>query len=420
MKPVVETTVKPLVAVVAVVLVFVSAHAADWPEFRGPGGQGHAEVRGLPAEWSTTQNVAWKTAVPGEGWSSPVVVKGRVYLTSALNDTGPAGLSLRVLCFDAATGKPLWNTEALHAADGGRKHNKNSHASPTPIVEGDRLYAHFGQHGTACLDLTGKVIWRQTALTYPPVHGNGGSPALTAKALIFSCDGSADPFVAALDKVTGKVLWKTPRKTTAKRQFSFSTPLVITVNGRQQAISPGSGAVIAYDVDTGTEIWRVRYGEGYSVVPRPVFGHGLLFIGTGFDQPAVLAIRPDGAGDVTGTHIAWKLDRGAPKTPSLLLVGNELYMVSDAGVATCMDAKTGNVHWTERVGGNYSASPLFADGKIYFQNEEGGGVVIKPGKTFTKLADNSLGERSLASYAVADNALFIRTAGQLFRIQTKL
>ncbi|HEY6168128.1 MAG TPA: PQQ-binding-like beta-propeller repeat protein [Verrucomicrobiae bacterium] len=409
--------VRHLLIVTIIALTAASLSAEDWPEFRGPTGQGLSTSRGLPVEWSATKNVAWKVAVPGDGWSSPVIVNGRVYLTSAVSGSG--ALSLRVLCLNAADGKLIWNTEALAPADPGRKHNKNSHASPTPIIEGNRLYAHFGQHGTACLDLSGKVIWRTTELAYPPVHGNGGSPTLTAKALIFSCDGAQDPFVVALDKTSGKVLWKTSRETNAKRKFSFSTPLLITVSGKQQLISPGSGGVFAFDPDTGKEIWRVRYGEGYSVVPRPVFGHGLIFISTGFDQPNVLAIRPDGHGDVTETHIAWKLDKGAPKTPSLLLVGNELYMVADAGIATCVDAKTGTVHWSERVGGNYSSSPIFADGRIYFQNEEGGAVVIKPGKTFQKLAENSLGERSLASYAAADGALFIRTAAHLRRIQAK-
>jgi outer membrane protein assembly factor BamB len=299
-----------------------------------------------------------------------------------------------------------------------RIHSKNSHASPTPLIADRRVYVHFGHQGTACLDLDGKVLWRSASLSYPPVHGSGGSPILAGDALVFSCDGASDPFVVALDKNTGNVLWKTARNTTAKKTFSFSTPLLITVNGRQQVISPGSGMVGAFDPKTGQEIWRVRYGEGYSVIPRPVFGQGLAFIATGFDQPMVMAIRPGGQGDVTETHVAWTLKKSAPNTPSLVLAGEKLYMVSDGGIASCVDAKTGRVHWQERIGGNYSASPIHAGGRIYFQNEEGTGVVVKASEEFQKLASNTLSERTLASYAVADEALFIRTDKHLYKVST--
>jgi len=324
--------------------------------------------------------------------------------------------SLRALCVDAGNGKILWDSEVFVHTGSTYIHNKNSHASPTPVVEEDRLYVHFGHQGTACLDLDGKVLWRNTTLKYSPVHGSGGSPILVDDALIFSCDGASDPFVVALNKKTGEALWKTARSLNAKKKFSFSTPLLIHANGRSQVVSPSSGAVYAYDPKDGRELWRVRHAEGYSVVPCPVFGHGLLFISTAFDSPEVMAIRPDGQGDITDTHVEWTLAKGAPKTPSMLLVGDELYFVSDAGIASCVDAKTGRVHWAERVGGNYSASPLLADGRIYLQNEEGVGVVLTPGKTFHQLARNSLGERTLASYAVTDGALFIRTEAHLYRV----
>jgi len=399
---------------------FTVAAAEDWPEFRGPTGQGHAASARLPTEWSATRNVAWKQSIPGQGWSSPIVKGGRVYLTTAVGaEEKSRPLSLRVLGLDADTGKILWNSEVFSREPGSapRGHTKNGQASPTPILAGGRLYVHFGHLGTACLDLDGKVIWRNDALHYPPVHGNGGSPVLVEDALIFSCDGASEPFVIALHKDTGKVLWKTERKADVKKSFSFSTPLVIEVDGRKQVISPGSGAVCGYDPRTGRELWRVRYGEGYSVIPRPVFGHGLLFLGTGYDRPTVMAVRPNGKGDVTDTHVAWTLTKGAPNTPSLLLVGAELYMVSDGGIASCVDARTGKVHWQERLGGNYSASPVFANGRIYFQNEEGDGVVVEPGKEFRKLATNTLGERSLASYAVGSDALFIRTEQNLYKIK---
>jgi outer membrane protein assembly factor BamB len=395
----------------------------NWPEFRGPTGQGHSTARDLPFQWKSdldgpATNVVWRQAIPGKGWSSPVFYDGRVYLTSAVTGGDGSHLSLRAICVNAVDGTILWNAEVFSHENLPHVHEKNSHASPTPLVEGNRLYVHFGRYGVACLDLGGSIVWRNTSLVYEPVHGSGGSPILVDEKLIFSCDGASDPFVVALDKATGKVLWKTRRESDAKKKFSFSTPLLIDVQGQKQVISPGSQVVCAYDPATGREIWRVRY-DGYSVIPRPVYGHGLLFIATGFDHPTVMAIRPTGLGDVTETHVVWTVSRGAPNTPSLLLVGDELYLVSDAGFASCLDAQTGKVHWQERVGGSYSASPLYADGRIYIQDEQGLGVVIKPGRKFQKLASNPLGERTLASYAIGDGALFIRGEEHLYRIQSR-
>lgn len=394
------------------------ALAADWLEFRGPTGQGQAGTPGLPRQWSSTSNVVWATAIPGNGWSSPVVSEGRIYLTTAVTEGENPGRSLRLLCLDAQTGGILWNQEVFHPETPGPGiHGKNSHASPTPLVREGRIYVHFGHQGTAALDREGRVLWRQTSLAYPPVHGNGGSPIWVDGLLVFSCDGGSDPFVVALDPVTGDVRWKTPRVTPAQKKFSFSTPLVITNAGRTEIISPGSGAVCAYDPKDGRELWRVRYGEGYSVVPRPVTGHGLVFLASGYDRPVVYAIRPAGvSGDATDSAVVWTAPRGAPNTPSMILHGDELYWVSDAGVASCVDARTGQVHWNERLGGGFSASPIFADGRLYFQNEEGVGFVVEAGKTFRLLARNELGERTLASPAVSDGALFIRTEGHLYRI----
>ena len=398
----------------------VTLGAHDWPEFRGPTGQGHSPAKDVPVRWSAKENVAWKTAIPGGGWSSPVLVNGRLYLTAAKSAEGAKGLQLIALCLDARNGTVLWSTEVFSPEDGSSLHRKNSYASPTPLVRAGRLYVHFGHLGTACLDLDGRVLWRQTSIQYPSMHGNGGSPVLAGERLIFNCDGITSPMVVALDRRTGAVQWKTPRDNeSVPKKFSFSTPLLITNAGREELISPGAGGTYAYDPATGRPLWKVSTGAGFSVVPRPVFAHGLLFVNTDYDFPKLFAIRPGGEGDVTATHLAWQTGRGAPSTPSALVVGSELYFVSDAGIATCADAKTGRVHWNERLGGGFSASPVFADGRIYFQNEEGVGYVVKAGTTFEQLAKNELGERTLASYAVDDGALFIRGAEHLFRIATK-
>jgi outer membrane protein assembly factor BamB len=408
--------------VLFVSLVVFHSAAADWPQFRGPSGDGHAQARNLPIVWNETTNVAWQAEIPGKGWSSPVLVANRLYLTTAaLID--PAGAdsphSLQALCVDANNGRIVWTAEVVRQDAAPSIHSKNSHASPTPIVSGNRLYVHFGHDGAACLDLNGQIIWRDKQHTYDPVHGNGGSPVLVDGLLIFSCDGADDPYVVALDAKTGLERWRFNRVSDANNKFSFSTPTVIEIDGKEQLITAGSGVVNALDPATGQEIWRVRYGDGYSVIPKPVFGNGLLFVATGYNSPTVIAIRPQGAsGDATDSHVEWTVKKAAPHTPSLLLVGEELYMVTDkTGILTCLDAKTGRENWNQRIGGNYSASPLFADGKIYIQSEEGAAIVIQPGKTFTKLADTGFKERTLASYAVGDSALFIRTDKHLYRVQ---
>ncbi len=399
------------------------AVAGDWPEFRGPTGQGHSDAVGLPVTWSPQENVRWRVAIPGQGWSSPAVVAGRIYLTAAVpletSDGAPTpDYSLRALCLSADDGSVVWNQEVFveRMASGARVHAKNSHASPTPLVADGKVYVHFGHEGTACLDLRGEILWKSTELRYSPVHGNGGSPALVGDRLIFSCDGASDPCVVALACETGRVAWRTPRTAEVTKKFSFSTPLVIEVDGRPQVISPGSNMVAAYDPETGAELWKLAY-DGYSVIPRPIFGHGLLYLSSGYDQPQVLAVRPGGQGDLTATNLAWSLKRGAPHTPSLILVGDYLYMVADRGIATCCDARSGEIQWQERLDGNFSASPVYAEGRIYFQSEEGVGYVIKASPQYELLAKNDLKERTLASYGIVDRALLIRTAQHLYRIE---
>lgn len=394
------------------------AGEVEWPQFRGPTGQGLSQATGVPLRWSVDTNVAWKVET-GRGWSSPVLSGGRLYLTAARGEDAGGDVTLHAMCINAADGKTVWDTVLFtpKKSETSAIHRKNSLASGTPIVADGRLYAHFGHMGTAALDLNGKVLWKQESIKYLPVHGNGGSPALAEGMLIFSCDGAKDPFVVGLDAATGAVQWKTPRNTTAKKPFSFCTPLVINAGGAAEAIIPGSGFVAAYAPKTGKEIWRVGYGEGYSVVPRPVFAHGLLFVSSSFDKPVLKAIRPGGAaGDVTESHVAWTHAKGAPHTGSMLVVGDELYFISDGGIATCADAKTGTVHWSERIGGDNSASPFYAEGRVYFLNETGTTTVVKAAKQFEVLAKNEIGERTLASCAVADGTIFLRGETHLFRI----
>lgn len=404
----------PLVIAMTLIVTPGALEANGWPEFRGPTGQGLSDEESLPVSWSHQKNVAWKKAIPGKGWSQPVVHDARIYLTTAV----PAGRGhvLRALSVDAESGRIEWNVEVFRHGRA-RIHGKNSHASSTPVIAGDRLYVHFGTQGTACLTLEGRVIWRNTKLRYKPVHGNGGSPVLAGDVLVVNCDGGDAQFVAALDRRSGRIRWKRERPPHRGKGFSFSTPLVIEFDGRTQIVSAGSDWVVSYRPKDGREIWRVEYPHlGYSVVPRPVFGHGLVYVCTGFDSPVLLAIRPDGRGDVTKTHVVWKTRESVPRTPTPILVGDELYMVSDRGVASCLDAKTGRRHWRHRVGGNHSASLVYGDGKIYFQSEEGEGTVIEAGRKFVALSRNPMRERSLASYAIAGGAIFLRTEKHLYRI----
>jgi outer membrane protein assembly factor BamB len=393
------------------------AQAEDWPQFRGPTGQGHATERGLPLQWSESKTILWKTPVPGLGWSSPVVANGRVWLTTvveAKERRGRVSASLRALAFDVATGREVVNVEVFRLDDVGYVNPKNSRASPTPVVDGDRVYVHFGADGTAALNASGEILWT-THLRYESQHGNGGSPTLYRDLLIINCDGNGgDAYVVALETATGKTRWKTSRRRPADQ--AYSTPLVITVGEQDQLVSVGAYRAAAYDPLTGQEIWRVSYGDGFSNVPRPVFGQGLVFIATGFQTPTLIAVRPDGKGDVTRTHVAWTISRGAPYTPSPLLVGNDLYYVSDTGVLSLADATSGQVLWQQRLGGNYSASPVLADGRIYFQSEEGLTTVIAPGREFRRLAASQLDGATLASMAVSQGSFFIRSDSHLYRI----
>lgn len=409
-----------LLAAVSALFVSPSALAGNWPEFRGPTGQGHAPGANPPLEWGPDRNIAWRTPLPGRGWSSPVLQDGVIYLTAAHLDEQEQPTSLRAIALSAEDGALRWDVEVFPAIGRAPKHPKNSFASPTPIVAGDRVFVHYGPLGTACLDLEGQAVWRQSDLAYKTPHGNGGSPALHDGKLIISADDAGAPYIVALDAQTGGIAWKTSRETEAANKFSFSTPLILREPGRALAVSAGSGMAAAYDAATGQEIWRVRYGDGFSVVPRPVFADGLVYVTTGFARPCeVIAVRTGGQGDVTDSHIAWRLGEGAPHTPSMIASGDALYFLSDKGEFSRVDARTGELHWRERLEGNYSASLVLAAGRLYATSEDGVTTVLEDGPAFKVLARNDLGERTFASIALSGDAVFLRTEEALYRIENR-
>ena len=408
------------------VLAFLSVltSAQDWTKFRGPTGDGHVTVKSIPLKWSDTENVEWKVSVPGKGWSSPVISKGKIYLTSAVaegdnQDAADVSRELRVICYDSSNGKEIWDTKVFDQKPLKRPiHHKNSHASPTPIIEGGKVYVHFGHMGSACLDLKGKILWKNNELKYDPIHGNGGTPIIVDNLFFYSADASTNPFVVALDKNTGKVLWKKLRSETAQsRKFSFSTPTLISMGGSSQIISPASGAVFSYDSKTGEELWSVDYG-GWSVIPKPGVYKNMIYVGTGYERAHILGIRVDekSKGNVTESHVEWEITKRAPNTPSFMVVDDLLYFISDGGIATCVEPLTGEVIWQERTAGPISASPVHFNGMIYFLDEQGKTTVIKAGRKFEIIAENKIKERTLASFGISEGAIYIRSEKSLFRI----
>lgn len=385
----------------------------DWPQFRGPQSNAHAAGPATPMEWSDTKNVAWKVEIPGLGWSSPSIADGKVFLTTAVPKG--EGLSLRAMALDAETGKVLWDQEVRALEKVPAIHSKNSHASPTPLVRDGAIFVHYGTYGMYRLDpKTGKVVWACTELEYPPMHGCGGSPVLHDGKLAVVCDGSTNPFVAAVDAETGKVAWKTLRTVKGRINHSFVTPTVAVVDGKAQVLAPGPDHMAAYDLATGAELWTVK-APGWSVVPQPTVSHGMVIYNTDYDNPELYAVKLGGKGDVTDSHVAWRLKRGAPSTPTPLLVGDDLYFVSDKGMASCVDVKTGESHWVSRLGGNFSASPLYLNGRILFLNEDGLATWVEPGHKFVELGTNEIPGRTLATPAISNGAMYLRTDKVLYK-----
>ncbi len=397
------------------------AAASDWTQFRGPDGQGHSSAQNVPLTWSETENITWKTAVPGRGWSSPAIRGNQIWLTTAVDD----GRSLRAIAVDRTSGAILHDVEVFQLDDPGSIHANNSHASPTPFIDGDRIFVHFGAHGTACLASDGEVLWKTQELKYNHRHGPGGSPVVWKDLVFLNCDGSDVQYVVALDKHTGRIRWKHERQHISQQRkdgelpvpMAYCTPLLIEVDGQTQLVSLGSDAIVAHEPSTGEEIWWFAY-SGYSNVARPVYAQGMLFVSSGFGNPVLYAFKAGGSGDITETALVWKDAKGSvvPLDVSPLVVGDELYTISDAGIAVCYDVATGKTHWLKRLGGKFWASPVLADGRIYCVNAEGKTIVMAPGTKYEELAVNELDGAAQASPAIVDGSIFLRTDTHLYRI----
>jgi len=415
------------------ILLGFSSFAAvkDWPDYRGPTCDGHAPASGLPLTWSETNNVKWKTEIPYRGWSTPVVMDGQVWLTTATVE----GHDFYVLCVDAETGKLLFNEKLFHSDNPeplGNGASMNCYATPSPVIEPGRVFVHFGRFGTACLDTkTDKVLWKREDIQCRHYRGASSSPVLFNNLLILTFDGVDKQFHIALNKKTGQTVWETNRSVAwndenvpgpmardGDLRKAHSTPLIVTTGGKPLMISAGAKAAYGYDPLTGHELWRVEHPD-YSVAPRPLFDHGTTYIVTGLSKKELWAVKTDGQGVVTDTKVSWRLaDRHVGKYASPLLVDGLIYMAAEDNYVTCVDAATGKVVWTEFIGGKYAASPVYADGRLYFFSQQGTTTVLKPARSFQALATNTLSDGFMASPAVAGRAFFLRTKSNLYRIES--
>lgn len=394
----------------------VAAHGAEWPEFRGPEGQGVLEAKGVPVKLDLEKGYVWKTEIPGKGWSSPVMKDGLIVVTTAVKTDK---VELRVMALDAETGKPVWTKSVFTptAEEAGTIHEKNSLASSTALIAGDMVYAHFGHMGTAALVLkTGEVKWKFHK-TYQSKHGNGGSPILVDGVLIFSADGEDAGLLRGLDAKTGDLKWEVNREKEVKQKFSFGTPLLVELEGEKVVVSQGSGMVGGYRPGDGKLLWWVNYGKGFSVVPRPVHHEGVVYVTTGFNVPKLLAIRLAGAkGDVTASHVKWTAKRDVPKTPSFVLSGKELYLVEDTGRMSCLDRETGERIWREELQRKVSCSLTLVGNRLYTFSEEGQGFVHEVSREGMKeLAVNEFEEPVFASPIAFDDTLIVRSEKVLWR-----
>ena len=409
---------------------------ADWPEFRGPWGDGHASAPGdtkplgLPLQWSETNNVRWKTEIPHRGWSTPVVMGGQVWLTTATEE----GNDYYAIGVEAETGRIRFNEKVFHTDNPeplGNGASMNCFATPSPVIEPGRVYIHFGSLGTACLDTgTGKVRWQRTDLPCRHYRGAASSLIVFENLLILTMDGVDKQYHVALNKKTGATVWQTNRSAAwndenvpgqmardGDLRKAHSTPLIVTAAGKPLMLSAGAKAAYGYDPRTGRELFRVQHPD-YSVAPRPLFDHGLAFFVTGNSLRELWAVKTDGRGDITDTGVVWKCKTHVCKYASPLLVDGLIYMAAEENYVTCLEAATGQVVWTERIGGKHAASPVYADGRLYFFSQQGTTTVLKPGRTFEVLATNPLDGSFMASPAVSGKAFFLRTRTHLYRVES--
>ena len=393
-------------------MLFSELHSDEWIQFRGTNGQGLSKDSQLPIKWSRTEGIAWKTNLDGVAWSSPICVDKQVFLTNAL--LKGEELKLEVLAINFETGAINWRIPLFQYSSQPRIHRKNSYASPTPFYENGRIFVHFGNLGTACITLRGEIIWK-TKLEYSPVHGSGASPVIYNNLLLLSADGANNPKLYALNKNDGTVRWEVNRDSNAKKSFSFCTPTVIQWQGKPLIVSPASDYVFAYDLE-GKQVWKFNYPNGYSVVPRPVYNKGIVYVSSGYDSPVLYAIKLGGMGDITDSHLAWKTRKGVPRNSSFLVVDDLLFMAADNGVVSCLDSTNGEVKWVKRVAGSCSSSLLYASGKIYLTDESGITYIFLSKNEFKLIETNELNERTLASPVPHKGFLLIRTELGLWKI----
>jgi outer membrane protein assembly factor BamB len=384
--------------------------ADDWPCWRGPALDGTSGDRQAVNTWSTRDNVVWKTPVPGRGHSSPIVYGSRVFLTTAEE----RAQKQYVLAFDRGTGKPLWKT-LVHKGGFLRKNEKNSQASATPACDGKRVYSVFINHGglhVTATDLDGKIVWQKKAGDFQSEHGYGCSPVLYEGLVIVNGDNLKGCFVAALNCRSGKRVWRT-RRTTTGRHGSYATPALATLAGKRQLIMTGMGEVSSYDPKTGKLLWSCE-GPAEVTACTAACSDKLVFATGGFPEKKLLAIRANGKGDVTASHVAWRTGKGVAYVPSPLYHAGRLYVIADGGVATCFEADTGKEVWSHRLPGNFSSSPILVGDRLQVTNEAGRTYVLNAGRKFEVFARNDLNDRVMATPAVCGGQIFLRTDRHLY------
>jgi len=423
-----------------------SDKGTNWPQWRGPESSGISPETNLPTEWSATKNIEWKTPLPGRGHSSPVIWENKIFLTTSLEGPVITGAkapthflrgkeflhpdsvgadhsyTLKVLALDARSGKILWERTAYEGKVYDNRHKKNTYASPTPATDGRHLYVFFGSEGLYCYDFRGNLIWKASLGPMGTMGmGTGISPVLYENLVIVQCDQEFEgegAFTAAVDKKTGKQVWRSERKEAA----TWATPLVVRTPERAELVASGAYRIVSYDPATGRELWRTE-GLMSNAIPSPVANREMVFVSAGYPAKKVIAIRLGGSGDLTATpNIVWKYDKGTAYVPSPILYGEHLYVMTDKGLVTCLDARTGQVKYEGArvpVPATFSASPVAFEGKILLTSEDGDTFVIKAGPVHEVLRSNSLGEPVYASPAIADGRLFIRGEKHLYCIREK-